>query len=260
MKRAYLFCFFVGLSQTAFGDLDLSFNVQGRTYPEAASSTATVGYGQYLYGKKASKGEEIVIDYGYIRPLASLTSMGSFNKGAVAFDFYPISILGLQVGSAAFRNAQDNVGYNCERIACQGSYSSQFWKVQATAGFGKVFGIYQTGQDFIYQNEVNKFSQTLFLEGESGLGLRRGNDSMTHHRIFLGYEQNKKISVYAVYGTAESQSAKQWTQSRVLMGQYNYNSGNLILGVGDYVSDLRDQSVSIFARYEWTVFSSLELN
>lgn len=228
------------------------FNLGGtfRSYPLSGVLEAEAGYGVLLWGREGGPW------YGYLRPKLEGATAGTYNSGAMALEFFPISFLGARAGGESIQNDKEYTAYDCDLYGCRGRFARTFVETELTLGAGPVFVQGRWRRERWTQKNADAGD---FIEPTSGIALRGTGDSETVYIGVAGFKLNDAWSVFGVVRYAESDESEGW--SRLPYGVLRYTRGRLQVGAGagQFESNLKEKDTTALAFLKWEIRPSIAL-
>jgi hypothetical protein len=253
---------------------DLNLNAGTRTFPLAGSLELSAGMGQEIWGSKKNA------LYGFHRISTYIEGVTDFFATGWRYEIFPVSILGIRMGQNFLASHLDYEDYDCSLYICRGDYEEQFVEVPL---FLKLWRVVVTGSfrasDWVWRGGDRAGAVTEFIEPESGLHLgvndtvlSTDQDALKTTRLRVGafylfQDGNKNQGwrvgwVYSRYerGDFDSDLISESVHSEQWMGVVSYGIDlgseqalNLMLGAGEYHSDLFSVQPSYMAALSWQI-------
>ena len=259
---------------------DAKASVSGQLYPPGGIVTGTIGYGKVLWrsGSDAPKdqqgndqrgdqnngqskdqsdgGTSNFWKYGYVRPTLELKTTALTNRVSGAFEFYPISILGLSAGGGIdMRNYNSFSGIDCNRYLCNQSLTFHFTQAQLIAGAGK-FAAIATGRYDWYRAQS---ADRPFYDYMSYLMGRNGSDDLRNLTLLMLYRHSETwafgaLAIYQQMVLSQSNNGSIFAITNYTEGPWQFS-----FGVGDYRSDHQALRPSALFLLSYTARQSIGL-
>lgn len=200
--------------------LDYSVWGGGRSLPRGAAIQGTLGYGYAIWGDSKSVDP---IGYGYVRPMASLTTSFITHRAIAAVEIFPVPIFGVGVGHFWGSRGADTDTIDCVSNICRGSISGTFVDARLVLGVGSVF-LKATGscQSVAAQNQLSDFSD----EWSTLVGTA-GGDRLVQGELIVGVKIAPALSVGTSIGGARmvqkgNNSSRQALFTKITDGDWAY--------------------------------------
>lgn len=221
------------------------FSAQGsyRSYPLSGVLEIESGYGVELYGSSAAPPW-----YGYVRPRALLSTIGTYNSADGALEVFPISFLGFRAGGEAIQNDDNYSAHDCSTYICKGRFYRTYAEAELTFGFKGVFARGSWRRD---RWTLNSPSVGEFIDPTGGISLSASGDSETVYRGLVGYTFSPKWSAMALIRYAESDETRMISRFPHAVVRYTLKDWSLALGGGVFESSLKKQEGAAIALLRW---------
>lgn len=246
------FSFLFLMSATSSAHTDFSYGADLRSYPFGTNMKAELGYNQMLWGSTSSP------MYGMIRPSAQLNTSVVVSNLVTKVTLYPISFIGLGVGSDKVNSTYEEFTYfDCDDVRCKGTMDKNFQFGKIALGYGSLLST------FHYQESKNAYSHDdddLLPVGEYSyiLEVDPAEEKEVHKSYFLGYKAGEKIYGLVSQNVEFLESDKSFHMHLGIF-RHKISHFNLTYGVGNLYSSDQDPGAVIIFKVGHVVWPSLAL-
>ncbi len=147
LKRGRKFLAFLAVATTTTlapaAESDFGVVALGRLKTPAFIAEAQGGLTQVLWGDP-----ETNPIFGYVRGSAAARTSGVANGYRAQLEIYPVSLLGLTLGTQGLYRSVDAPGVDCVSYECRGWVQSHYLQIRSVIGFAGNFAQIQYQRDF----------------------------------------------------------------------------------------------------------------
>ncbi len=249
----------ITLSFSVMAKFDLEYGAQGRSYPSiGASAFVNSGYNFNFWGSPSKENPL----YGLIRPYVNVTTSAVVNTVEGAIEIYPVSFLGLVVGSEYNNSTIDLPFFDCDVINCRGATKSKFYTLRAALGFAGVILVGELRREKVEYDYTDKpygdFFHALVADTRDG-------EDFVEKKLILGFD-TKSFLVAAVSEFARYETSDQEKKNTMLVFRKYTSDGYWTVGAGNFeagnedVGDSQVERGTIFVfQWAWKVSDSLKI-
>lgn len=201
-------------------------------------------------------------NYGYIRPKISYDTSILVNTVGAELQLYPISIFGISFGTNyGSRSVQNNEDFNCEQINCKGDLQRDYYRLNASIGFGDVISSLSFQSERLSPRNDQGLTS---LDFSTLLLLPSGQTSTQEKTIaFMGYKLSDDFQI-GLLEMFHKISAGNWethkSEGQYFVGSLRHNEFKYMAGLGTFGSDYNEKTFALIVKINWLLDPSLSLN
>lgn len=249
-RFTFLVLFFTSLTSYSYFERQLGGLVISK--PQGVILSAALAYNYELW---KSQTKDNFWMYGYLRPKVGLDSSFLVNTVFSELQIFPISILGVSMGSAyAHRSVTDLAEFDCKLYECQKEFSKQYIKGQLAVGWGSIKAMYSYQEDRIYADQTDK---PFLVETGVRLLMKSGFNLLAKQSMFVGYDLNSQWNIGGLYMFNRMNRTE--SEHHYALLQYKPLPWKVGLGVGTFESEYVKKSFSALVKVSWSVDPTLSL-
>ncbi|MGE0762090.1 MAG: hypothetical protein AB7N80_02310 [Bdellovibrionales bacterium] len=240
-------------TQKTWAGLEYGAEALFRSYPLSASLTGRLGYGLVLWGD-SGRGDSPW--YGYVKPELKLTSVGTYNAGALQFKIFPISFLGFVAGGEMVSNSSAYQAYDCDTYRCVGKSWQTYVEANLALALGPAFLLGKAGHEDWHQAADQDRD---FINPTYGLVTKKEGDRIRYASGVVGYKYDEKWTMIYTYLWAQMQEIKGQSQMHLGLAQWSQGAWKVAIGAGTFESEIKDEQFTALFRVQWHGTPTLEL-
>ncbi|CAN5575330.1 hypothetical protein BH10BDE1_BH10BDE1_32900 [soil metagenome] len=229
-----------GANAAAAEGFDVATTLLARTYTPGLSINPTVGYGHRVWGDIESPW------YGFLRPHIDGVVSPSLYEGKAGIEFFPVSILGVNLSRTFGRRFTDTRGQDCVANQCQGELDYTDLTVQAYFGAAGFFSSLRWTRTFF--DAVSDQTRPIYDVGSSVL-LKPAGEAGDYSTIVVGKDLSEDLAIGVLLQNADFHYSGQHQESQYLIARSNlklfgFEDLSATLGLGRYKTDLNIAELS----------------
>ena len=232
-------------SSTALADgWDYNASFGARSLPIGASFFGDGGYGITAWGEKTK--DQFI--FGYVRPNLRVATSALVDNGDLGVDLYPISFLGVRLGSSlATRNVTLDT-LDCSLVACGGTLGRNSIETKLTLGAAGYF----MQATAVYENQTPSIKSVPYADEVASLAGRTGGDQLLKNELIVGREFDGGYVGGLHFSAARMIASGANNDEQSLVGGYKKGRWTYLAGAGAYESSTQSRSLSMFALFSWS--------
>jgi hypothetical protein len=237
--RCLLFFVFYIFAPVCFAEFDANVGLSGRTYPVAGIGYTQVGYSKKMYGSG--------IWEGFTRLYGELEGTTNYLGYSGAIEVFPVSFLGLRVGTNTQDNRSSYKSFNCKVRNCEGTYTEEFVEGDFAVKWANVFAFGRMRKS-IWEESKDRggvAEEEEWIEPGSGLAMPQEElQEVMGFRWGVGYDWSANWKLMFVQQRYWADTPDQ--KSTLSLGMVKYSAGDFSVtgGLGNYSSDLKSNGTT----------------